>query len=120
MYSEVNVVHVKAYCFDLIEMKLDLFLEHRCLARDQNLPKSTICQHDSTQGWKSDESKINKPLDFVKKVLILRHLSRSVANKQIKRESASFCLNPYFIVIEGTGVKMTFHARVNITLRRML
>jgi len=50
MYSEVNVVRVKAYCFDLIEMKLDLFLEHRCLARDQNLPKSTICQHDSTQG----------------------------------------------------------------------
>jgi len=50
MYSEVNVVRVKAYCFDLIEMKLDLFLEHRCLARDQNLPKSMICQHDSTQG----------------------------------------------------------------------
>jgi len=30
-----------------------------------------------------------------------------VANKQVKRESASFCLNPYFIVIEGTGVEMT-------------
>jgi len=67
MYSEVNVVYVKAYCFDLIEMKFDLFLELHCLARDQNLPKSMICQRDSTQGWKSDDSKINKCLDFVKK-----------------------------------------------------
>jgi len=49
-YLEVNVVYVKAYCFDLIEMKFYLFLQHRCLARDQNLPKSTICQRDSTQG----------------------------------------------------------------------
>jgi len=65
MYSEANVVYVKAYCFDLIEMKFDLFLEHCCLACDQNLPKSTICQRNTTQGWKSDESKINKRLDFV-------------------------------------------------------
>ena len=99
-------------------MKFDLFLQHRCLARDQNLPKSTICQRDSTQGSKSDESKINKHLDFVKKVSILCRLSSSVANKQIKRESASFCLNPYFTVIEGTGVEMTLCAWVNITLRR--
>jgi len=27
-------------------------------------------------------------------------------------------LNPYFIVIEGTVVEMTFRAWVNITLRR--
>ena len=43
---------------------------------------------------------MNKSLDFATKVSILRYLSRSDGNYQIKRESASI----HFTVIEGTGV----------------
>ena len=35
-------------------------------------------------------------------------------------QTVSICLNPYFIVIEGTGVEMAFCAWVNITLRHTL
>ena len=50
---------------------------------------------------------MNERFDFVKKVTIVRrlHVSRSVGNLKIKRESESFHLNPYF-VIDRTGVEI--------------
>jgi len=56
---------------------------------------------------KSDKLKINERLDFVKKI-------SECSPFKIKRESDCFSLNPYFIVIEGTGFEMRFLAWVNI------
>ena len=64
---------------------------------------------------------MNKSLDFAMRVSILRYLSRSDGNYQIKKESASiYMYSISLIVIEGTGVEMAFSAWpwVNITSRR--
>ena len=53
-----------------------------------------------------------------RKILLKRFWFFAVEVWAISRLRESFCLNPCFIVIEETGVKITFHALVNITLRR--
>ena len=55
----------------------------------------------------SDELKINEGLDFIQQSFDSKLL-------KIKGEFVSFCLDPYFIVIEERGVEMIFYAWVNI------